>query len=211
MAGDWIKVETATAEKPEVLRLARALNIPRVTAFGAVILFWSWLDRNSSNGRVDGVVDGDVDALVGVPGFCNAMREVGWMDRNGEALTVPHFDRLNGQSAKNRALKNGRQARWREGKGNPSGKPKKPPVSRFEPPEWIPRAEWDAWIKMRKAKKAAPTLEALELSVMDLEKLREAGHAPISVIRQSIARSYTGFFPLSQPDRLMPVEKKVAI
>lgn len=134
MAGDWIKVESATADKPEVLRLARALKISRVTAFGAVVIFWSWLDRNASDGVVDGVVGDDVDALVGIPGFAAALQGVGWLalDAKIMRLTVPNYGRLNGQSAKNRALKNARQARWRGGIADPvpaAAKPKTPRVN----------------------------------------------------------------------------------
>lgn len=121
MAGDWIKVESATPDKPEVLRLCRALGISRAAAFGAVVIFWAWLDKHSSDGQVDGVVEADVDALVAIDGFAGAMQSVGWLaiDRKTPKITVPHFDRLNGQSAKNRALKNDRQSRWREGKAEP--------------------------------------------------------------------------------------------
>lgn len=202
MAGNWIKVEFATADKPEILRLARVANISRTEAFGAAVLFWIWLDRNSHNGRVDGIVDADVDVIVGVSGFCAALQEVGWMGRNGDAFTVPHFSRLNGQSAKNRALKNERQARWRDGKDNPKPAAKEAPTGRFEPPEWVPRQEWEAWIEMRKAKRAKPTAHALGLAVSELEKLQAEGHAPISVLRQSIMNSWTGLFPLKQADRL---------
>lgn len=126
MSGSWIKVEFATAEKPEILRLARLLKVSRTEAFGAAVMFWIWLDKNTSDGTVDGVVDDDVDALVGVPGFCVAMRQVGWAELYSESLSVPHFHRLNGESAKNRAMKSERQARWRAGKAEPEPAPRKP-------------------------------------------------------------------------------------
>jgi hypothetical protein len=115
MPGDWIKVETATPEKPEVFRLARLLSVSRSSAFGAVVIFWAWLDRNSSDGNVDGIVGADVDDLVGIPGFSDALQSVGWLhiDATAGTMTVPHYERMNGQSAKSRALKNDRQSKWR--------------------------------------------------------------------------------------------------
>jgi hypothetical protein len=119
MSGDWIKVESATPDKPEVIRLAQILNIPRAHAFGALVIFWCWIDRNAVDGVVDGVDDYIVDSVVALPGFCAALKTVKWVDVErlpdsvSGTLTVPHFDRLNSQSARSRALKNARQARWR--------------------------------------------------------------------------------------------------
>ena len=48
MAGDWIKVEHATMDKPEVLRIADLLGVSRREAIGILFDFWVWLDRNIS-------------------------------------------------------------------------------------------------------------------------------------------------------------------
>lgn len=116
MAGDWIKLETATIDKPEVIKLARLLGIPKTQAVGCLVVFWAWIDANSVDGGVDGVVDADVDALVDAPGFANALRSVGWLeiDNGCEKIRAPHFERHNGKTAKNRALKTERQKNWRK-------------------------------------------------------------------------------------------------
>lgn len=112
---DWIKVEHCTPSKPEVLQLARSLGITRDDAFGKAMRFWIWLDSITVDGRVDGVASQDVDAVVGVDGFCVAMERTGWLIYDAEKLQVcvPNFGRHNGVSAKSRALKTRRQADWR--------------------------------------------------------------------------------------------------
>ena len=118
MAGDWIKLEKATADKPEVLRMARALKLDRDSVFGKLLRVWIWFDGNSVDGNVDGAVDADVDALVSHSGFADAMRNVGWLTdtESGAGLQLPKFDRHNGETAKKRALKNNRQTNWRQKK-----------------------------------------------------------------------------------------------
>lgn len=116
MAGEWIKVEAETADKPELMRLARLLNLDRDTVLGKLVRLWSWFDRNSVDGHVDGVVDADVDALVRVDGFASALSSVGWLDFDNEQewVSLPNFERHNGETAKKRVLKSKRQARWRQ-------------------------------------------------------------------------------------------------
>jgi hypothetical protein len=115
MAGEWIKLEAATIEKPEIFRIARLLGVSQLHVVGMLIRFWIWLDKNSVDGRVDGVESQDVDDLMSCPGLSAALKDVKWLhvDDKARVLTVPNFDRHNGETAKKRALKNERQARWR--------------------------------------------------------------------------------------------------
>lgn len=115
MAGDWIKFEMSTLAKPEVLKLARLTGLDRYGVVGRLLEFWAWADLNAVDGVVDGVVDGDVDALVDAPGFAKALQTVLWitLDPKRERLVITNFDRHNGKSAKNRALKADRQKKWR--------------------------------------------------------------------------------------------------
>jgi hypothetical protein len=116
MAGDWIKFETATLTKPEVLKLARITGLDRHAIVGRLLVFWTWCDTNAVDGVVDACVDATVDALVDAPGFALALQRVGWLeiDNDAERLKIPKFDRHNGKSAKNRVLKTERQRKWRE-------------------------------------------------------------------------------------------------
>lgn len=113
----WIKVENATPNKPEVLRLARLLGVSRDDAFGKAMRFWIWLDGVTVDGVVDGVTSHDVDAVVGCDGLASALCQAGWLtvSEDGQSIVVPNFERHNGESAKARGLKTKRQAKWRAG------------------------------------------------------------------------------------------------
>ena len=87
-------------------------------AIGAVVRFWIWADSNTVDGHVDGVAPQDVDAVLSCPGLCRALESVGWLviHKDQERIVIPKFERHNGESAKKRALKSERQARWRDGR-----------------------------------------------------------------------------------------------
>lgn len=116
MAGEWIKVEVTTPDKPELMKLARVLKIERDAVFGKLVRLWGWFDKNSVDGVVDGVVSTDIDDLVDLPGFTSAVAGIGWLelDEQAERVTLPNFDRHNGETAKKRALKTRRQQNWRQ-------------------------------------------------------------------------------------------------
>jgi len=117
MAGDWIKVEKATLEKPEVLAISQTLDIHPTHAFGLCVRFWMWCDDQLSNGNARGVTRVTLDYVIGQTGMTEALIKVGWLrDRSG-SLEVPHFDRHLSESAKNRALTKERVKRSKK-KGN---------------------------------------------------------------------------------------------
>src|SRR4051812_39386717 len=118
MAGEWIKVTTNLHTKPEVFKLARLLSTNVHSTVGLLIRFWCWADQTTVDGVVDGVESQDVDTVVGKDGFCDALKQVGWLrgSPSGHGIELTNFDRHNGESAKKRVLKNERQARWRAGK-----------------------------------------------------------------------------------------------
>jgi hypothetical protein len=115
MAGDWIKIEHATAGKAEVLKMARMIGINRREMVGLLVDFFIWCDVNCVDGVVDGVVDADVDAVMSCSGFSKVMREVGWLKFNLSPIRMQiiNWSHHNGETAKKRALKNKRQERWR--------------------------------------------------------------------------------------------------
>jgi uncharacterized phage protein (TIGR02220 family) len=117
VAVGWIKVETCTSGKAEIIRLARLLSMKHDEALGAVVRFWVWADSNTVDGVVDGVASTDVDAVLSCPGLCRGLEAVGWLiiDKEKERITIPKFERHNGESDKKRALSSERQARWRAG------------------------------------------------------------------------------------------------
>lgn len=58
-------------------------------------------------------------------------------------------------------------------------------------PEWLPINDWNEWIKQRKKK---PTQRALELAIKELDKFREEGYSPESVLQHCIMNGYQGLF-----------------
>src|ERR1700752_1538182 len=128
MAGDWIKVEMSTLDKPEVLRLAHMLGVSRAHILGCLLTTWCWFDRNSVDGRVNGAVPDDIDTLVGLPGFAFALCFVRWFDISdlGEDwISMSNFDRHNGESAKKRALSSRRMQRFRYARSVTEASPEK--------------------------------------------------------------------------------------
>lgn len=109
----WIKVDSQTARKSEVVRLARHLNVNRHEALGLCVAFWGWADGESDDGYLPGCTTEMIDEIMGHPGFAKALQKVGWLVGDKEGLFIPNFDRHNGESAKKRALATRRKDRWR--------------------------------------------------------------------------------------------------
>jgi hypothetical protein len=62
-------------------------------------------------------------------------------------------------------------------------------------PDWVPKDAWEAFAKMRKAKRAPLTADAVKLIVGKLDKLRADGHDPRDVLNESTAAAWSGVFP----------------
>lgn len=104
MAGDWIKLEHATPDKPEVIAIADALGMEdHDLAWAKCVRLWIWLDQQSTDGNGISVTDSFIDRFTRVTGFSKALRKVGWLDGRDGRLSVPNFERHNGKSAKTRA------------------------------------------------------------------------------------------------------------
>lgn len=105
MAGDWLKVEICTPDKPEVIGIADILGIPPAQSFGCLFMIWRWFDQHTTAGNASFVTKVTVDRLAGNAGFADAMVRVGWLVVNADGtVSLPHFDRHNGETAKQRAL-----------------------------------------------------------------------------------------------------------
>ena len=118
MAGDWIKWSKGLASRREVVVLASKLKMDRHEVAGRLMVLWEWCDDNIPDDEIEelsldaSLFIGDnpcafVDALVGLPGFADALAsaEVRWLTaRSGGRLVFPHFGRHNGTTAKTRAL-----------------------------------------------------------------------------------------------------------
>jgi hypothetical protein len=113
MAGDWIKIEHVTPDKPEVIAISDILKIDQDAVFGKLCRIWIWMDEQSVNGHALSVTENWIDRETRVTGFAEAMRTVGWLGTKNGSLFLPNFDRHNGESAKKRSLDAKRQSRKR--------------------------------------------------------------------------------------------------
>ena len=146
MAGSWIRMRHDLIDAPEIRRLARAAGVTKDDVYGKLFRLWSWFDRHSVNGVVADEEIEAVDELIGVTGFAAALVSVGWLASQEGGIVIPHWDRHNSETAKERALAAVRQERHR-------GK---------EPPGDMSRSERDS-----------PAGDCHGASVTRLEKNRE--------------------------------------
>ena len=116
MADSWIKVEYGTLDKIEVARIATALGTDQYAVVGRMVKLWSYFDLHSREGFIAGVDAAFLDRLVGQTGFAAATIAAGWMQANGDGVTLPNFDRHNGGGAKARALNTRRQSKFQNAK-----------------------------------------------------------------------------------------------
>ena len=134
MAGDWIKFEKSTLDKPEVLEMAGILEIDPDAVVGKLLRVWNWFDDQSHDGNAPVTVKALLDRYAGVSGFTSAMQEVGWLTIDGDAMYLPNFDRHNGQTAKKRCNTNRRVAKSRSKKLNDNAECNTQSVTSVTPP-----------------------------------------------------------------------------
>lgn len=113
MSMDWIKVRECIHEDPAVLRMAANLGTRPEHIVSYCVKFWSWLSRNCHAGSVTGVTLVSLECVLNLPGFCDELCKVGWLEyseADGEPLIkIPNFERHLSQGAKARALARNRQ------------------------------------------------------------------------------------------------------
>ncbi|BAM66463.1 hypothetical protein [Xanthomonas citri phage CP2] len=120
MAGDWLKFEKDTLDKPEVFAIAEALGIDPDAVIGKLMRVWSWFDSHTVDGNAARVTSSLLDRVAGVPGFIAAMALEGWATIETSGVALPHFDRHNGETAKQRAL-TAKRVQKHKAKGNDAG------------------------------------------------------------------------------------------
>jgi hypothetical protein len=122
MAGDWIKIEHALPNKPEVMAMAESLDISEWEVVGHLVCFWTWVDQNMSAECpvVSGTIRG-LDRVAGRTGFAEAMIGVGWLQLEDGKAKIPNYDDHLSQSAKSRSLEAKRKRLSRKKTGQMSG------------------------------------------------------------------------------------------
>jgi len=114
MAGNWIKVEYHTPDKPEMLAVANDLGMDPDMVFAAWFRLWRWADANlSRDGHAASVTLALLSRTSGVTGFAESFAKVGWLVAERGGVTFANFDRHNGNSSKQRHLGTLRQEKKR--------------------------------------------------------------------------------------------------
>lgn len=168
MAGEWLKFDASTPDKPEVLAITVAMgwDDPDLTV-GKLLRMWRWFDQQTIDGNAPGVTSALLDRLIGVSGLCAAMESVGWLEVYEGGIILPNFDRHNGKTAKNRALTAKRVANHKTN-ADGNAKANAPIVSDALPREEKKREEKNK--EEKTSKKPAP--RSASLSISDLTALQ---------------------------------------
>ena len=103
MAGDWIKMRVDLFTHPKVVRMTSALKADRLKTVGGLLSAFCLFDVHSDDGQLASYTFEDLDSHLNWPGFSQQMHEVGWLNIEKDGLSLPNFDKHNGQSAKRRA------------------------------------------------------------------------------------------------------------
>ena len=153
MAGDWIKMRVDLHEDEAVFGIANMLKVDRYAVVGMLHRLWSWADAQLTDGHAKSVTTSNLDAIIGVTGFANALLKVGWLTLNNGGVSIPKFDRHLSEGAKTRIRAVERKRKQRKPPQRPSQKchknvpPKVGPEKRREEksntPPTPPRG--DAW------------------------------------------------------------------
>ena len=132
----WIKIETTTPDKPEVVAMAARLKMRDPdTVVGKLVRLWAWADANSVDGHEISITRAFVDRLTACKGFAAAMESVGWLEGADMLLSFPGFARHNGDSAKKRAGEARKKQNQRGGKKDQPGKNVPTPAGQTGGPE----------------------------------------------------------------------------
>jgi DNA replication protein DnaT len=100
----WIKLESGTPDKPEVMEIASHLKIDADAVLGKLMRVWVWFDAHSVKGAAPESVEAFLDRLTACTGFADALVKVGWMTRRNGKSSLVNFEKHNGKEAKTRGL-----------------------------------------------------------------------------------------------------------
>lgn len=100
----WLKMDHATPEKPEVMAITVRMGWDDTDmTVGKLFRLWRWFDQQTVDGNAQSVSAALLDRMLGVSGFCAAVAAVGWLVVTDHGVSLPNFDKHNGQTAKDRA------------------------------------------------------------------------------------------------------------
>ena len=78
-------------------------------------------------------------------------------------------------------------------------RPKKTREPLPDPPEWIARDDWDAFIQSRIRQKKPLSPEAARRLIAKLDKLKNEGHDPSELLNEAVINSWQSVWPKTQP------------
>jgi|SRR6185369_15461410 len=209
MAGDWIKFDASTPEKPEVLGITVTMgwDDPDLTV-GKLLRVWRWFDQQTLDGNAASVSLALLNRIAGVSGFAEAMVKFKWLIANEDGISLPNFHKHNGKTAKTRCqtakrvanLKTNAETNATSVSGALPREEKRRDNKAHAAPKFDARAELIShgvseqtasdWLEMRKKKRAAVTDTVLRMHIA------EAGKASLPLercLRISCNRGWTGF------------------
>lgn len=207
----WIQFRKALPGDIRTLRIARALrerhsltsNALSVTlTLGCLSKLWMYADEHIADDDTLNVSLDDIDEIVGVQGFAEAL-PADWLKvLDAQRVELPDFIAHNGTSAKRRSQGAKRQATYRHTHRNAivtrhsvtsngarpdqnrEDQTKNPPT----PLAGLDQAAWKLWQNYRKLKP-----KSIELAQ---KRLLTFGSSQLAVVEQSIANGWQGLFEL---------------
>lgn len=129
----WIKMNHELWSDPKVEEIADRLGQPVPMVIGALHGVWCIADLHAVDGVLEMTTEARLDRRVGIPGFAEAMRAVGWLDGEDGELVLPEYEEHNGPTAKRRAQAQKRVERNRSRERKPDRPRRKAPTRKAEP------------------------------------------------------------------------------
>lgn len=205
----WIQIECNLWLHPKVIALTNRLKAPRIAVLGAVQVAWCLADQHAQKDRIETLSADDLDGLLELPGFCEAMQHVGWLQIAEDALIFPGYEERNGSTAKARSLAARRQQRFRTRHAEVTPdrdasvtrkekrrEEKKRQESLFEnQPENVRKAIGD-WLDYRR--QSGHPYRDPERQIALLLKRFATAEEFVEAVEHSIAQGYQGCFPPSK-------------
>jgi hypothetical protein len=109
----WIKLRTKLPNDGRLRVVSRICHASTVTALGALVTLWCLADAQADdNGVIYGYTAEDINDLVKLPGFCEAL-PAEWVDLSGEWVKLPEYQEHNGTTGKSRSQATKRQQKVR--------------------------------------------------------------------------------------------------
>lgn len=157
MADPWIKMRNNLATDPAVIGAAMRFGVDEDLIVGKLHKLWAWADTHTQDGCVDWANTAWLDRFLGMEGISAHLIDAGWLATTEHGLTIPHFDRHNGQSAKRRAA----NAKHKQTGRTPDTPPPPPPAPPSEPVDDLPFAGPEPPLRQRPGDPIAEAMDIL--------------------------------------------------